>query len=83
MDDPTPGGPRRRSPIRDLRGAALFSTIGFTLVIASAIGTFAGYWVDERWHTSPWGIAIGFLFGTAAGFIEMFRLVSDINHDDG
>jgi F0F1-type ATP synthase assembly protein I len=64
-----------------MSGAWQVSSIGFTLVICSVIGCGIGYWVDNRWHTSPWGIAIGFLFGTAAGFVEMFHILKKANKD--
>lgn len=82
MAGPDPKRPYPRFNFRELRGAAKMSTIGLTLVISSLIGTGIGYWVDNKWHTSPWGIAIGFLFGTAAGFLEMFQIVMKANDDD-
>lgn len=82
MAGPDPKPPRRKFNLRELRGAAQVSTVGLTLVISSMIGTGIGYWVDNKWHTSPWGIALGFLFGTTAGFIEMFQTVMKANKDD-
>jgi len=81
MAGPDPKPPRRPL-LKDWSGAWQMSSIGFTLVICSAIGSGIGYWVDNRWHTSPMGIAIGFLFGTAAGFLEMFNIVKKANKDD-
>ena len=78
--DPKP--PRRKFNFRELRGAAKMSTVGLTLVISSLIGTGIGYWIDNTWRTSPWGVAGGFLFGTAAGFLDMFQTVMKANKDD-
>jgi F0F1-type ATP synthase assembly protein I len=80
-DGPGPKRPRRPA-FQEGGGAAQVSAIGFTLVICSGIGTGIGYWVDSRWHTSPYGIAVGFLFGTAAGFVEMFNIAKKANSDD-
>jgi F0F1-type ATP synthase assembly protein I len=65
-----------------MKGAAQMSTVGLTLVLCSAIGFGIGYWIDGKWRTSPWGGVIGFLFGTAAGFLEMFQLLQKANRDD-
>jgi F0F1-type ATP synthase assembly protein I len=51
-------------------------------VSCSAIGTGLGYLADEKWKISPWGTAVGFLIGTAAGFVEMFQTVKKANDDD-
>ena len=68
--------------LRGMSGAAQMSTVGITLVLCSLFGFGIGYWVDSRWNTSPWGAAGGFLFGTAAGFLELFQTVMKANKDD-
>ncbi len=73
--------PRRRFSSSDLSGLEL-STVGFTLVISSVFGLGIGYWVDSKWGTGPWGLAGGFLFGTAAGFIQMFQALKRANRDE-
>jgi ATP synthase protein I len=77
----SPPPPRRRL-LQGLQGAGAMSTVGLTLVLCSGIGTGIGYWVDKKWHSEPWGIAVGFLLGTAAGFLELFRALSKVNDDD-
>ena len=77
-----PPQPPRWFDLSGWKNAGMLSTVGLTLVICSGIGTGIGYWVDKTWRTEPWGIAVGFLFGTAAGFVEMFRTVMKANDDD-
>ena len=55
------------------------STIGITLVLAIVIGFFAGRWIGGKLGNPTLGSIIGFLVGTAAGFLEMFRAVSRWN----
>ena len=55
------------------------STIGLTLVLAIVIGFFAGRWVGGKLGNPTVGSIIGFLLGTAAGFMEMIRAVSRWN----
>jgi len=52
---------------------ARLSTIGVTLVAATAIGLAIGYGLDGWIGTSPWLTLVFTLFGIAAGFINLFR----------
>jgi ATP synthase protein I len=56
-----------------LRQLARLSTIGVTLVAATAIGLAIGYGLDRWLGTSPWLTLTFTLFGIAAGFINLFR----------
>jgi len=58
-----------------LRAAAILSGIGFLLAGSVVVGTLGGMWLDRRLHTEPWFTALGALLGSAAGFVQMFRLV--------
>src|SRR5690606_5173399 len=51
-------------------------TLGLSFVIALAIGTVAGLWVDNRFDTSPWGLLIGFGLGFAAAVLNVVRITS-------
>ena len=56
-----------------LRQLARLSTIGVTLVAATAIGLAIGYGLDRVFGTSPWLTLTFTLFGIAAGFVNLFR----------
>lgn len=56
-----------------LRQLARLSTIGVTLVAATAIGLAIGYGLDRWLGTSPWLTLTFTLFGIVAGFINLFR----------
>ncbi len=51
-------------------------TLGLSFVLALAIGTGAGLWVDGRFGTSPWGLLIGFGLGFAAAVLNVVRITS-------
>lgn len=51
------------------------SSIGITLVLATVIGLVAGYYADRWLGTKPWLTLLGFGFGIAAGFVNLFRSV--------
>lgn len=51
-------------------------TLGLSFVIALAIGTIGGLWVDGRFDTSPWGLLVGFGLGFAAAILNVYRITS-------
>ncbi len=57
------------------------STIGLTLVFSIVIGTFTGKWLGSKFGNQQLGLIIGFLFGTAAGFIQMYKSISRWNQN--
>ncbi|MFI5338498.1 MAG: AtpZ/AtpI family protein [Candidatus Methylomirabilales bacterium] len=56
-----------------LKQLARLSTIGVTLVAATAIGLAIGYGLDRWLGTSPWLTLTFTLLGIAAGFVNLFR----------
>ena len=56
-----------------LRQLARLSTIGISLVAATAIGLLIGYGLDRLFGTAPWLTMVFVLFGIAAGFLNLFR----------
>ena len=56
-----------------LRQLARLSTIGISLVAATAIGLLIGYGLDRLLGTEPWLTMVFALFGIAAGFLNLFR----------
>ncbi len=56
-----------------LRQLARLSTIGVTLVAATAIGLLIGYGLDGWLGTRPWLTMVFALFGIVAGFLNLFR----------
>ena len=50
---------------------------GITLASSVVVGFLIGQWIDHHWHLSiPWGTIIFSLTGVAAGFINLFRILS-------
>ncbi len=56
----------------------LFS-VGTVLVAAIVLGYLAGSWIDGRCGSKPWGLIGGVLLGTAAGFVQLFRVVKKLS----
>jgi F0F1-type ATP synthase assembly protein I len=55
---------------------ALFSEIGFVLLVSTLLGALGGYWIDKQLGTLPILTIVGFLAGAAIGARAMYRLVT-------
>jgi F0F1-type ATP synthase assembly protein I len=55
---------------------ALFSEIGFVLLIAVLAGVLGGYWLDQRLGTIPVFVLIGFGIGTISGGVASWRFIA-------
>lgn len=64
--------------VGDLR---LYGSLGIEMAASVLIGTFIGYWIDKWLGTSPWILIIGFVFGAAAGFRNLYRFISREDRD--
>ena len=67
------------SPWRALGGLA---TVGITLVVATALATVGGYFLDRWLGTKPLFTLIGLGVGIASGFREFFRAIKRLERED-
>ncbi len=65
---------------RRVKRAAASNTAGdayqgaFEAVMAVLVGAGAGYWIDWRWDTTPYGVLSGVVIGFAAMVLRLLRL---------
>jgi ATP synthase protein I len=52
--------------------------IGPLLVASVLVGYLIGTWLDSKLGTSPWLLVLGVLLGTAAGFVNLVRLLQNL-----
>ena len=64
------------------RGYVWAVQVATEMIVATMIGLAMGYWVDRWLDTKPWGMLIFFLFGTAAGFLNLYRAVSNMAEEN-
>jgi len=64
------GETARRSGLAFSAGVAFFSAVVFMLILGWLADLFLG--------TSPWGIVAGIVLGAVIGFIQLFRVSSEI-----
>jgi F0F1-type ATP synthase assembly protein I len=84
-DDALAKSPRLKALTGDLRGFGMAGTVGMTLVFSIGIGAGLGWAVDHfllKDPPTPWGLIVGFLLGTASGFINLVRVTNRLNPDD-
>lgn len=56
------------------------SSVGVVLAVSVAIGVYVGNWLDHRWGTEPWLTVVGLLLGSAAGFMELWRVIQETSN---
>jgi len=57
---------------------AALAGAGFELAGCILLGLFAGQWVDKRLGTAPWLLILGVFAGAAAGFFNMYRILTTV-----
>ena len=60
----------RKSGLAWSAGIAFFASVAFTMVL--------GWFADLLLGSSPWGIVAGIILGSLIGFIQFFRITSQI-----
>ncbi len=55
---------------------ALFSEIGFVLLVTTLVGVLVGYWIDQRLGTLPIFVLVGLFVGLAAGARAVYQLIT-------
>jgi ATP synthase protein I len=68
-------------PGRSWAYLALFSEIGFSLLLTTLIGVLAGYWIDKQFGTLPVFVLVGFLIGAGSGTVVIAKVVSRFLED--
>ncbi|HSL24216.1 MAG TPA: AtpZ/AtpI family protein [Vicinamibacterales bacterium] len=63
----------RARRIQTIKTIGALSTVGISFVLAIVLGVAAGYFLDRWLGTSPWLFLLGFVFGLAAGVLNVVR----------
>jgi ATP synthase protein I len=63
----------KRSLAEAMRELGALSTVGLSLVLAIGMGAGAGVLLDRWLGTSPWLFFLFFVFGLAAGVLNVYR----------
>ena len=77
-----PDDPGRRRVKRAASSAAGDAYQGaFEAVMAVLVGAGAGYWIDSRWDTTPYGVISGVVIGFAAMVLRLLRLRHEVGSE--
>ena len=63
----------------DKRQLGLAYVLPTALAAPVVILTVAGYWLDQKYHWTPYATLAGALLGMVSGFINMIRIASRLN----
>jgi len=66
---------KKKGKLENFKDLYLVSSIGIQLVVSIFIGLAFGIYLDSKIGTSPTFTIIFLLFGIAAGFINLFRVL--------
>lgn len=55
--------------------------VGLQLAASVLLGFFAGFYIDRRFKTGPWGMLIGFMAGLLVGFAGFILQVKGLKTD--
>ncbi|CAI2718061.1 AtpZ/AtpI family protein [Nitrospina watsonii] len=69
------------SPLR--QGLSYAFRLGTEMTVATLIGALMGYALDYYLGTDPWFLALGVLFGGAAGCLNVYRAGMAMEQDWG
>lgn len=50
-----------------------YATVGIEIVLSVALGFFGGRWLDDKLHTAPVLMVLGFFFGVGAAIKAVLR----------
>ena len=64
-------------------GLSLALRIGIELVAALIVGTGIGYLLDQWWGSKPWAMIVFFVLGSAAGLMNVMRVMKGMNDTVG
>ncbi len=66
----------KKSPVGEpsvMRQLGSFASTGIEFIVAVMLPGGLGYWLDNRWQTTPWLMLIGGAFGFGVGLYMMLR----------
>ena len=62
------------SDLQLLSRLGIVFTVPVILAAGPLLGDVLGAWVDRRWQTAPWGMAIGVTFGLIGSGVQLYHI---------
>jgi ATP synthase protein I len=58
-----------------LKSMGMLASMGMTMVLTTLMGLGLGLYLDKRFDTAPWLMAVFLFFGVAAGFKNIYYVL--------
>jgi F0F1-type ATP synthase assembly protein I len=82
---PTPEQPddeKRKSNFSPFGESGPLLTAGLQLGISVIAMALLGWWLDDRWKTTPWLTLVGVVFGFGSGLYQFIKTVNKISKEE-
>ena len=60
----------------------IITTLGLEFATAEIMGVAIGFWLDKKWHSSPWMLLTGAAFGFALGLYIIWRNMKEMERQN-
>lgn len=57
---------------------APYLNLGAQMAVTILVLGGAGWWIDSKWLTAPWGLIIGLMLGSALGLTQFLRMIQQL-----
>lgn len=61
-----------------MRQMAPYLNLGAQMAVTILVLGGAGWWIDSKWQTTPWGLIIGLMLGSALGLTQFLRMIQQL-----
>ena len=82
---PTPGNPdddKRKNSSGPFGESGPLFTAGLQLGVSVIAMALLGWWLDNRWATTPWLTLAGVMFGAGAGLYQFIKTVNKVSKEE-
>jgi F0F1-type ATP synthase assembly protein I len=77
-----PGSDKRKGLFGAVGESGPLLTSGLQLGISVIAMALLGWWLDNRWNTTPWLTLAGVLFGAGAGLYQFIKTANTISKEE-
>ena len=65
-----------------IRDSGPFLSAGLQLAVSVILMSLLGWWLDDKWKTTPWLTLVGVLFGAGAGMYQFIKSVNELSRKE-
>jgi len=61
-----------------MRQLAPYLNLGTQMAATILVLGGAGWWIDSKWQSAPWGLIVGLMLGAAVGLTQFLRMIQQL-----